>query len=100
MYLQYTSFGSSGKEEDEADDKYKGLTKENIFKKLSTAKGKKKQICLDYLDDFCSEIIKTKTFIRAPKDVVLFVVKRDSINVTEVELFDAVIACGQAELKA
>jgi hypothetical protein len=86
-------------EEKEPDDKFKGLTPENIFKKLASAKGQQKKIALEFLDEFTPEIIRTKQFLTVPKEAVAWIAARDSINVGEADLFDACVKWAQAEIK-
>jgi len=84
----------------EEDEKFKGLTFENIWTKLSAAKEKKtKNICYEYLDLFSSDILKGKAFLRLPLKSVSEIVKRDSLTAQEIEIFNAVVAWGHYQLK-
>jgi len=85
--------------ESEIDEKFKGLTNENIFKKLATLKGKAKKTALEYLDVFTEAIVKTPIFLRLPKSAILSIVQRETIGINEVDLFDAIIRWSDMELK-
>jgi hypothetical protein len=54
---------------------------------------------LEYLDIFASDILKQKKVESLPREVFGFVVKRDSLSIPEMELFDVVVAWGRARLK-
>jgi len=83
---------SSSDDEPVGAEKYKGLSPQNAFTKLEMAKGKERTLILQYIDIFASEIFKTKPFTKLTADQVADLVKRDTLNIEEVEVFDAVMA--------
>jgi len=85
----------------EVVDKYRGLTYDNIFSKIAKSSSKKqKEAALEYLDVYTNEIVKTKAFLKLSLSTLRQLVKRDTLGIDETELFEAVIAWGEAQQKA
>jgi len=87
-------------EKEETDDRFKGLTPENVFVKLARSSGKQRTTNFEYLDTYASDVFKSKSWLRLPKANVMAILKRDSLNAAEAEVFEAVLAWANAQLKA
>jgi len=81
------------------DQRFAGLTVDNIFQKISKANGKAKAIAFEYLDMYASDVLKSKKFLSLPLPTIKAVISRDSLDIEESEVFDAVVAWGQKHVK-
>eukprot|EP00808_Paulinella_micropora_P028869 g3426.t1 len=86
-------------EEDELAKKFRGLTPENVLKKLSQAKGARRKLCVEYMEMFTSDVLKSKSFLRIPAKVVAGLFARDGLSASETELFLAAVKWGEALLE-
>jgi len=78
-------------------EKFKGLSPQNAFAKLEKAKGKERTTILQYIDIFASDILKTKPFTKLTAEQVADLVKRDTLNIEEVEVWDACMAWAKSK---
>jgi len=78
-------------------DRYKGLSLKNVLKKLGDKKAGK--LALEYLEIYASKVVKQKDFLKISKDLLIQIAKSDTLNIKEVDLFDAVIEWGKNDLK-
>jgi len=94
--------GSSKKKKGETDvkDKYHGLSPQTVLSKLKTAKGAKRTLMLEYVDIYLKKILTVGKFNTLPEPILLQIVKRDTLNIKEIELFEAIVAWGKEQLKA
>jgi len=81
------------------DQRFAGLTVDNIFQKIAKANGKAKAVAFEYFDMYASDVFKSKKFLNLPLATVKAVISRDSLDIEEAEVFDAVIAWGQKHVK-
>jgi len=91
-----------GKDDDDGDDakdKYSGLKVETIIKQWETSKGKDEKIALEFIDINMSAVLKNADFIKLDKKRVLELVKRNTLNVKEGDLFEGIVIWGRAECK-
>jgi len=68
------------------------LTPQNALSKLEKAKGSKRTTTWQYIDIWANDVVKSKSFLKLPKDQLVDFIKRDTLNVDEGDLFDAVLA--------
>lgn len=97
------------KKEDEKDAKastaaasrYKGLSVSNILKKLDEkdATPAKQKVYLEYIDIYGSKIFKQPAFLELKQDVVLSILKSDTLAAPEIDVFEAALAWAKAECK-
>jgi len=96
---QFKPKGAAVKEEEQGDDeRFKGMTKDNVWKKLG-AKGSAGKLALEYFDINSEALMDHKLWTRLPKEAVIKLLKRDTIGAPEIMIFDAVVRWGKAELK-
>eukprot|EP00456_Euglypha_rotunda_P015615 TRINITY_DN1502_c0_g1_i3.p1 TRINITY_DN1502_c0_g1~~TRINITY_DN1502_c0_g1_i3.p1 ORF type:complete len:441 (+),score=61.72 TRINITY_DN1502_c0_g1_i3:13-1335(+) len=86
-------------EKEEVDERFKGLTIENIFVKLAKASGKARNNAFEYLDMYATDVFKTKAFLRLPKKNIIAIMKRDTLNASELEVLEAILAWANSQLK-
>jgi hypothetical protein len=86
----------SGEKKSVVQDKYKGFTTRNALGQIT---GPKSKLALEYVDIYANDIIKLPEFMKLPKDQLLSIVKRDTLNVEEGGLFEAVVAWAKVEAK-
>jgi hypothetical protein len=79
-------------------DRYKGLTVKNCLKKLVEKQGKHK-LAMEFLEIYAKDIFKTKEFRSLSKDMLVLILKSDSLSIKEVEVFDAVLEWGKVQAK-
>jgi len=84
---------------DEEADRYKGFSAKNALSKLKQAKGSKQKLALEYIDIYAREVFKQPDFRALPLETLLQLVKRNTLNIPEVEVFEGCIEWGRAELK-
>jgi len=85
----------------ELADRFRGLTHDNIFIKISKIVSKKQKLAaLEFLDIYTADIVKTKTFLKLSFSTLRHVLKRDTLAIDEIDLFEAVIAWGESQQKA
>jgi len=81
-------------------ERFRGLTNENIFSKISKSSNKKhKTAALEFLDIYATDIVKTKSFLKLSLSTLRQLVKRDTLAIDEPDLFEAVIAWGENRQK-
>jgi len=80
------------------DDRFKGLTADNIFVKLAKLQGKPRQNAFEYLDTYTTEIVKSPSWLKLPKANAAAILARDTLSVPEIQLFEATIKWADAEL--
>jgi len=79
-------------------EKYKGLSPQNALTKLDKAKGKQRIVVLQYIDIWATEIFKTKPFTKLTAEQVTDLIKRDTLNIEEVDVLDAVMAWAKTQI--
>jgi len=86
-------------DDEKGANRYKGFTPKNAISKLLSLKGKKKKIAWEYVDIYAQKIIPTQTFQKLPLKLVIDIVKRDTLSIKEVDLFDSCYKWAQREAK-
>jgi len=79
-------------------DRYKGLSLKNVLKKFVEKQGKHK-LAGEYIDIYATAIFKQKEFTKLSKEILLLIIKSDTLSIKEVDLFDAVLTWGKAQCK-
>jgi len=83
-----------------AANRYKGITVNNIWKKLEEKSDAKKQkIILEFFDIYAGKLCKKAQFASLPKDLVITLLKSDTLNAKEVDVFEGALAWGKNECK-
>jgi len=84
--------------EDDFEERYKGLTAENALTKLAAAKRpKERTIVLEYIDMFAKPILANPEKLKL--ETLKLILKSDTLNLPEGDIFDVVVKWGTAELK-
>jgi len=81
----------------EGKDRYRGFTTKNVLGKLKTAKGRQKKLAHEFIDIYLKDIVKTPDWLKLERSFVSQIVKSPTLNVPEVELFEALVAWGEKE---
>jgi len=85
-------------EEEDLDERYKGLTQENVIKKLETSKNKKERvILLEYIDIHAQKILAKPEKLKL--ETLKLILKSDTLNISEADLLEAVVKWGKTESK-
>jgi len=85
-------------EDQNSDDRYKGLTEDNVIKKFETCKNKKERvILLEYIDIHAQKILAKPEKIKLETLKLMF--KSDTLNIPEADLLEAAVKWGKAESK-
>lgn len=82
-------------------NRYKGLSVNNIFKKLEE-KGlapAKQKIYYEFIDIYASKILKSPTILEMNTEQLLTILKSDTLACNEIEVFDAAMNWAKAECK-
>jgi hypothetical protein len=82
---------------DDVDEKFKGITKDNIWKKI--AKGNPPKVLLEYFDVYAESLLEHKMFVKLPRPVIIGLLSRDTLAVPEAKVLEAVMAWGKHALK-
>lgn len=91
---------SKGEEGKNDRHKYKGMTPKIALKMLRVSKGAKKQLAASYVDIYCQDVTKEPSFLTLPESVLLSILRSDSLNINEVDLFEACVSWGRAAVQA
>jgi len=88
------------KEEVSDEDKYRGFTKSNALAQLVALAGKpKEKLALEYIDINIADIVKSPEWVKAPKEVLLKILRSDTLSIPEADLFDGCVAWAKTECK-
>jgi len=79
-------------------DRYKGISLKNCLKKIVEKQGKHK-LAVEYFEIYATQLLKSKEFLKLSKDLLLVLIKSDTLSAKEVDVFDAVVAWGKAQAK-
>eukprot|EP00808_Paulinella_micropora_P022905 g81418.t1 len=87
-------------EEELKENRYAGLTPGNVLTYIRKHKGKRRAVALEFADIHMSKILKSKHAFNAMEEKPLInLISRNTLNVNETKLFEAVVEWGKAELK-
>jgi len=72
----------------------------NIYKKLEESKDNKRKRVMEFIDIYATDFMANRTsFTKLSKPQMLEIIKSDKLNAKEIEVFEAVVAWGKAEMK-
>jgi len=80
-------------------DRYKGFSAKNVLPKLKTAKGRQKKLAYEYVEIYLKDIVKTPDWLKLDRAVLLTIVKSPTVNIPEVDLFEAVVRWGEKDVE-
>jgi hypothetical protein len=87
-------------EDDARAAAYKGLTTKNVLDKLSKAEGKRKTACMEYIEMFAGEVLKSRAFAELKRETALAILSADGLNVEkEINVFNGAVAWAHREMK-
>jgi len=78
----------------------KTLTEENIGTKIGYAKGAQKEACLTWIDKHGKAVFEAKALLSFSKEILQAVLKRDSLQIKEADLFAGILRWGKAKSKS
>jgi len=80
-------------------DPYKDFDIKTILKTLATAKAKEEKLAYEFVDIYATKIFKLSDFKKLDAKILKNILKRDTLNIKEGDLFDAVVEWGKNEAK-
>jgi hypothetical protein len=92
------------KDDDDPAGVYKGLSVKTILKDLSESKdgadSSKRKRMLEYVEMYCDELVKQPKWLELPQGVMIEILKRDGLNIPEVDLFDSICEWAKRQAKS
>jgi len=86
------------KEEEDPDERYKGLTVDNAIKSFETARNKKsKEIAMEYIEMHAKEILAKAEKLKL--DTLKLILKSDFLNIPEGAILDTLVKWAKNDLK-
>jgi len=72
------------------------LDEENALAKVDKLKGGSRKLGLEWIDKRARKIVDAKSFIKAPKSLLVEIIQRDTFGIKEIDLLEALFRWGEA----